>query len=103
LVEAVPALSYLLGELDPAMVEDMADGGMGSIRFLAKHGTTNRQAREVASASYKDIDGAEVSVALNVDQHGDLFEVDMWKVDFSPLIQYPRASELSIGERHPDG
>jgi hypothetical protein len=33
---------------------------------------------------FKDIDGTPVSAALNVDQQGNLYELDIWKVDFSP-------------------
>jgi hypothetical protein len=35
-----------------------------------------------------------VSVALNVDQHGELFELDLWKVDFSPLQRIATLGEL---------
>ena len=103
LLSATPSLSNLLHELDAALVEDMADGGMGSIQFEGSLVPASRLAREVASASFRDGDGVIVSVALNVDQHGHLFEVDFWKVDFSPLLQYPRAGELIIEERRLDG
>jgi hypothetical protein len=35
-----------------------------------------------------------VSVALNVDQRGELFELDLWKVDFSPLKRIAALAEL---------
>jgi hypothetical protein len=102
LVEAVPSLSGLLAGLDTAYVEDMSDGGMGSVRFQEKPGASNRLAREVSSATFRDFDGTQVNVALNVDQHGELFEIDFWKVDFSPLLQYPRAGELIAEQRLSD-
>jgi hypothetical protein len=39
-----------------------------------------------------------VSVALNVDQRGELFELDLWKVDFSPLQRIAAIGKL----RFPD-
>jgi hypothetical protein len=30
-----------------------------------------------------------LSITINADQHGSLFEMDIWKVDFTPLIRLP--------------
>ena len=58
--------------------------------FPAGIGDTKRLfGQEVSRLQFKDQDGIEVSVSLNVDQFGQLFEVDIWKVDFSPLIRIP--------------
>jgi hypothetical protein len=72
----------------------MQDGGMGSIRFLSDD--LRRFGRELISARYQDTDGALVSMSLNVDEYGDLFELDFWKVDFSPLKRYPRPQEVRL-------
>ena len=78
--------------LDDALVAEMQDGGMGSIRFL---GEIDRcRAGSLAQAKYVDDDGVTVSIELNVDEAGKLFELDFWKVDFSPLHRYPTAEEL---------
>ncbi len=82
--------------LSSALVEDMSDGGMGSIRFLKPNESERRFGKAVAKAEYTDEDGVLVSIALNVDRDGDLYEVDFWKVDFSPLKRYPRASDIII-------
>lgn len=82
--------------LPSALVEDMNDGGMGSIRFLPSADQGSRTAQVIAQAEYFDEDGVPVSIAINADQNGELFEVDFWKVDFSPLKRYPRASDLKI-------
>ncbi len=74
-------------------VVDMQDGGMGSIRFM---GTEPRSfGRVLVEAQYLDSDGVLVSITVNADNHGRLFELDFWKVDFSPLRRYPTPSELS--------
>ena len=81
-------------DLGPSRVVDMQDGGMGSIRFVR----SGRRVlgRVVAEAEYEDIDGVLVSVSINSDSEGQLFEVDFWKVDFSSLKRYPKYSELVI-------
>jgi hypothetical protein len=71
---------------------DMKDGNMGSIRF-ARDGP-RVLGKVLAEAQYTGEDGVCVSIAINADNKGDLFEVDFWKVDFSPLKRYPNRSDL---------
>jgi hypothetical protein len=78
---------------------DMKDRNMGSIRFA-------RDERRIfdkvlVEAQYKDEDGVSVSIAINADNKGDLFEIDFWKVDFSPLKHYPKPSDLRVDARRP--
>jgi hypothetical protein len=78
--------------LDDARVVEMQDGGMGSLRFV---NMANRlRCRSIVEAEYLDDDGVLVSIELSVDESNDLFEVDFWKVDFSPLRRYPRPEDL---------
>ena len=72
----------------------MNDGGMGSLEFESCK--PSRKAHELVEAQFEDIDGTLVSVSVNVDQDGDLFELDFWKVDFSPLLRFPAASAVVI-------
>ncbi|MDI1240473.1 MAG: hypothetical protein PSX80_00965 [bacterium] len=69
------------------LVEPMKDGGMGSIRLLPCGVGEERRiyGRTVAEHEFIDSDGVTVLASLNVDQAGDLFEVDIWKTDFTPL------------------
>ncbi|PJZ75674.1 DUF6984 family protein [Leptospira neocaledonica] len=73
-------------------VQEMDDGGMGSLFFLANN-EGRRMNKSIASLSFYDIDGIEVSVTLNIDQYGDLYELDLWKVDFSKLKKIPEFFE----------
>ena len=82
--------------LPSLLVEDMQDGGMGSIRFLTSGHSARHFGRAVAQAEYIDEDGVLVSIVINVDQENELYEVDFWKVDFSPLKRYPAVSEIKI-------
>ncbi len=68
-------------------VVDLSDGGMGSIRFGEVD--KRRFGGQIAEISVLDVDGVPVSFALNVDQEGILFELDVFKSDFSPLKEIP--------------
>ena len=80
--------------LSESRVMDMHDGGMGSIRIVQSE--PRRFGRALAEAQYRDSDGVLVSIALNADNGGQLFELDFWKVDFSSLKRYPRPSDLVV-------
>jgi hypothetical protein len=72
-------------------VAPMDDGGMGSL-LLYPEGkiTTGRTfGRTLSEVEFKDADGVAVVAALNLDQHDDLFELDIWKVNFDRLIRLP--------------
>ncbi|MEG2802620.1 hypothetical protein [Stenotrophomonas sp.] len=66
-------------------VEDMDDGGMGSIRFVSDK-LDRHLGEELVRKVFLDEDGVEVIVTLSLDNDGDLFELDIWKVDFSPVV-----------------
>ena len=78
--------------LNQARVLDLQDGGMGSIRFI--HSGEARRDTAIAEAQYTDEDGVQVSIELNATTDGRLFELDFWKVDFSPLRRYPQPEDL---------
>jgi hypothetical protein len=77
----------------------MNDGGMGSLRLFPGgiDDTSRSFGRELVLAEFPDTDGVPVSVALNLDAQGSLYELDVWKVDFSPLLQWPDPAALRIG------
>jgi hypothetical protein len=80
--------------LKDSVVEDMTNGGMGSIRFKQQLGESRSFGKAVAEAEYVDVDGVTVSITVNVDDRGNLYEVDFWKVDFSLLLEYPKTEQL---------
>ena len=80
--------------LDKMVVIPMSDGGMGSLKFCISH-TQNRIFGEIASeCKFWDADDREVSVALILGQDGKLFELDVFKSDFSPLLRWLTQEEL---------
>ena len=94
LLSGVYASATLEDILATSFVTDMGDGGMGSIRFVHSEPRTFR--KRLAEAEYVDSDGVLVSIALNADSKGQLFELDFWKVDFSKLRRYPKPSDLVV-------
>jgi hypothetical protein len=78
----------------PNYVLELKDGKMGSISFdLQKKKTRHRQ---IVEAEYLDSDGILVSIELTEDSEGNLYELDLWKVDFNPLITYPTFDKVRI-------
>ena len=69
----------------------MSDGGMGSLAFYP---LGRRLGGTVSECQFKDLDGVLVLAALNLDREGKPLEVDLWKVDFNPLLQWPKQQEL---------
>lgn len=84
--------AQLAHQIEGGLVHDFRDGGMGGLRFAGPEGRS--LGRKVAEAEYVDVDGVTVSIVLNADQNGQLFELDIWKVDFSPLKKYPSPTAL---------
>ena len=78
--------------LDLLKVEDMKDGEMGSLYFVTPVKTISerRMGKCISGMQFTDNDNILVLVSLNVDEDDELFELDIWKTDFSPLIQLPK-------------
>lgn len=72
-------------------VRSMQDGGMGSL-LLFPNGifVEDRKFRErISEYQFRDVDGVDVIISLNFDTKGELFELDVWKTDLSPLSHLP--------------
>ena len=79
---------------ETALVRSMDDGGMGSLRITLPGSPAGGQTfgECVAEYRFQDADGVEVLATLNVDQQGIPFELDVWKVDFTPVRRLPDQS-----------
>jgi hypothetical protein len=83
-----PQIESILASLPTAEVEEMDDGGMGSLRFVSSK--QNRRLGEVlAELWYKDEDEVPVLASLYLDTEGELYELDSWKADSTPLKRIP--------------
>ena len=96
LLEHVRDGEHLRHQLEHAQVREMNDGGMGSLEFA---GGRRPLGSLLVEAEYVDSDGVLVSIALNADQSGRLYELDMWKVDFAPLQEFPTSERVIIKPR----
>jgi hypothetical protein len=83
-----PSADTLLGKLMTTEVEDIEDGGMGSLRFVSEK-PDRRLGEKVAGTHFLDEDGVPVLVSLYLDLQGELYELDSWKTDYSPLKRIP--------------
>ena len=73
-------------------VREMLDGGMGSLRFVTATETRRVTTFGIAQRWYTDVDGVPVSFALSLDDRGEPWEIDAWKVDFSALKRPPASA-----------
>lgn len=73
------------------LVKPLNDGRMGSLLLFPKGEVINNRVFGscVGELQFTDEDGIEVLASLNLDDKGDLFELDVWKTNFSSLIKIP--------------
>lgn len=82
LVGGIGDIHSVMAAIHAISVEELSDGGMGSLKFLS--GKARRRFGSIVQEKiYKDLDGIDVVVTLTSDNYGDLYELDIWKVDFS--------------------
>ncbi len=66
------------------------DGGMGSFLFFnEKNEENNLKIIPISEYQFNDKDGVPVLATLYSYSDGRLYELDIWKADFSPLLAYP--------------
>jgi hypothetical protein len=84
-------IDFPMGWKDKLLVSQMDDGGMGSL-YLFSEGLIKEKrslGKQISELQFADIDGVEVLASLNLDESGDLFELDIWKTDYSKLLNLP--------------
>jgi hypothetical protein len=83
-----PGAERLLPVLHSAEIVELSTNGIGSLRFL-NHMPNRRLGEKIAGTQFLDEDGVPVLVALYLDQEGELYELDCWKADETPLRRIP--------------
>ncbi|TYP98802.1 hypothetical protein C7447_102117 [Tenacibaculum adriaticum] len=78
----------------PKFIRELKDGGMGSISFDLNKKSIRYES--LFNAEFIDSDGLLVDIELTIDEQGNLFEFDFFKVDFNKLINYPKYENLTI-------
>jgi hypothetical protein len=81
------------------LVAPLSDGGMGSLRLapMGVDGPGRMIGRITAERTYRDADGTQVLVSLVVDRDGAPYELDVWKVDFTPVVDLFSYEESNRG------
>lgn len=72
-------------------VLELNDEGMGSIAFIREEKSYEDRTfgGAIGKLDYKDSDGIDILMQLNIDEEGFLYELDVWKVNFEPRNSYP--------------
>jgi hypothetical protein len=102
LIKALLMADFSLAELiiptlDTILVEEADDGGMGGLIFKSNINNVDRSVgRTVAETEFLDEDMVPVSVELSLDKNSQLFELDVWKIDYSPVSRWPNISQIVI-------
>jgi hypothetical protein len=78
---------------DQLRVAPMNDGHMGSLA-IGTPGAGRKLGSQAAACEFDDSDGTLVSACLNLDSDGELFELDVWRVDFQPLRVWPSLEQI---------
>lgn len=81
--------SAVVERLDELLVRDQDDGGMGSV-IVRRGGLPTRFGAKISELTFVDEDGVSVSASLNVDTEGRIYELDIFKSDFSARGQIPK-------------
>ncbi|GAB3294230.1 DUF6984 family protein [Hymenobacter tenuis] len=88
MLRGAPGAEPLLAALHTAEVAELQTGETSSLRFLSRE-PNRRLGERIASTQFLDLDGVVVLVSLYLDQEGNLYELDCWKVDDSPVRRIP--------------
>lgn len=88
LLRGKPGAERLLGGLHHAAVAEINPAGVGSLRFVNEQ-PERRLGEVLGSTQFLDDDGVPVLVSLYLDQYGELYELDCWKTDESPVRRIP--------------
>jgi len=77
--------------VNSTLVENMEDGSMGSLILYPPDylGASRNFGRQASDIIFQDTDGVNCIATLYLDENDKPFELDIWKTDFSPLIQLP--------------
>ncbi len=79
------------------IVKPMDDGSMGSLYLSLSVDIDIKRlfGKQVSECHFIDRDGVDVIASLNVDENENLFELDIWKIDYSPLIEIPEQFDIN--------
>jgi len=84
-----PKAKQIIEDLVKMPVEEMDDGGMGSLRFVRENMPDRKFGKQISEITLLDTDKVPVSFAIFLDKDDHLFELNVFKADFSNLVKFP--------------
>ena len=88
MLRETPHAERFLAQLPVIKVENIGDESSGRLRFESAK-PHRRLGVVAAKVQYQDEDGIPVLASLYLDEDGELYELDNWKVDSSQLMRIP--------------
>lgn len=82
----------IIASLEELFVEEMDDGGMGSLQVIVEGEDRRRYGGVLADMDSHDADGMYLLISVILDTDDNFYELDIFKGDFSPLIKLPEVS-----------
>jgi len=73
------------------LVKPMVDDGMGGLYLYNNNNYMHKRlfGKEVSSIEFHDVDSILIVASLYLDNSGDLFELDIFKTDFTMMKEIP--------------
>lgn len=100
LISFLLSLKSLEIDISNLAVEDYPKTNSNSIWFKGSKPMSQRKNQQsLVLATFLDNDNIPISVHLSVDSDGELYELDIWKVDFSEINTYPCISTFKELDR----
>jgi hypothetical protein len=96
LISSTSDSEALMAQLASAKAMPLADGGMGSLRFVLQEGQHRDFGERLAEGEARDTDGTPLFFSLLSDRDGKLFELEVWRVDFGPIQSFPSAESVLL-------
>ena len=81
-------------QLEDVLVRSLDERSLGCFRFIPADGRPRKFGDVAATGEAADTDHVLISFALNLDTGGELFELDAWKEDYTPVTALPDAEKL---------
>jgi hypothetical protein len=91
-LQDIPEGSHITASLEDLFVEEMDDGGMGSLQVMIEGENYRRFGGVLVDMGSHDVDGMYLLISVIVDSDDNFYELDIFKGDFSPLIKIPDVS-----------
>ncbi|PWS29291.1 hypothetical protein DHW03_05595 [Pedobacter yonginense] len=89
MIEITEEGKRIVSKLPEIFVEEMNDGGMGSLRVVVDGEDNRRTGGVLVDKDFYDEDGMLLIVSIILDADKNFYELDIFKGDFSPLRRFP--------------